>query len=146
MYEPIFNFSGALAEFDQLQRAFNTPFNLQPRSIRAARHGFPAINIVSGAQSVDIDVYAPGVDPAKIDIQIDRGLLTIAGERPSALPDEQGKSSVYATERYTGRFKRTISLSDDVDPASITAQYRDGVLHISAARRESSQARRIEVH
>ena len=73
-------------------------------------------------------------------------MLTISGERASDLPDREQKAAVHINERFAGRFRRVISLPDDVDPNGISAQYRDGVLHISLKRREAMQPRRIAVH
>jgi HSP20 family protein len=72
-------------------------------------------------------------------------LLTIAGERQSDLPQESDRVSIYAAERFAGSFKRVLNLPEDVDPASVEARYRDGVLRISVQRRESAQPKRIEV-
>ena len=67
------------------------------------------------------------------------------GVRPASVPAEDGKSSVYANERFAGTFKRVISLPDDADPSRIEARYRNGVLRVTIARRESAQPRRIQV-
>ena len=89
--------------------------------------------------------FAPGIDPASIDLNLDRGVLTIAGERRSVLPNGDEKTSLHAAERFSGRFRRVVNLPDDIDPAAISANYRDGVLHVSIKRRESAQPRRISV-
>lgn len=136
------------SEFDRLQREMQRAFGAFgfPSSIRAmARGSFPAINIGSTPQSVEVYAFAPGVDPAKFEVNIDRGLLTIAGERPDQLPEESEKTSIYTRERHTGPFKRVVSLPDDADPSRVQATYRDGVLHISVQRKESARAQRIEV-
>ena len=52
---------------------------------------------------------------------------------------------VFSRERPSGRFRRAISLPDDVDPQRIDATYRDGVLRVSVARRESAQPKRIAI-
>ena len=44
-----------------------------------------------------------------------------------------------------GRFRRVVSLPDDIDPDAVEARYRDGVLQVSVRRRQAAQARRIEV-
>ncbi|MFN3595282.1 MAG: Hsp20/alpha crystallin family protein, partial [Thiobacillaceae bacterium] len=44
-----------------------------------------------------------------------------------------------------GRFRRVVSLPDDIDPNAVSATYRDGVLHVSVARREAAQPRRITI-
>lgn len=137
-----------LPEFDRLQREMQQAFGAlgMPSSIRAvARGAFPPLNIGASPKSVEVYVFAPGVDPAKLEVSVDQGLLTIAGERAPDLPEESDKLSVHAKERFAGSFKRAVSLPADVDPARIQASYRDGVLRVSAQRRELAQPKRIEV-
>ena len=70
-----------------------------------------------------------------------------AGERPGDLPSEEGgKAAVHINERFSGRFRRVISLSEDIDPNGVSATYRDGILHITVAKRESSRPRQITVN
>lgn len=149
MYESLSRFPiDLLAEFDRLQREMQQAFGGlgMPSSIRAlARGAFPAINIGTSPKSVEVYAFAPGIDPAKIEVSIDQRLLTIAGERAPDLPEESDKLSIYASERFAGSFKRVVSLPEDVDPARIEAGYRDGVLRVSVQRRESAQPKRIEV-
>lgn len=148
MYESLLRFPTDLfAELDRMQREMQGFGGLSlPSSIRAVGRGaFPAINIGSTPTAIRIDAFAPGIDPAKLSISIDRGLLTIAGERASDVPEESEKLSVYAHERAVGSFKRVVSPPEDADPARVEATYRDGVVSISIQRRESAQPRRIEV-
>ncbi|MGA7180348.1 MAG: Hsp20/alpha crystallin family protein [Thiobacillaceae bacterium] len=131
------------AEMDRLQRDMQQAFELSPSIRGLARGGFPAINIGSTPRSMEIYVFAPGMDPAAIDAQLEKGVLTIAGERKTAeVPD---KATVHIDERFAGRFRRVLTLPDDIDPNSIEAKYRDGVLHIRIARKEEAQPRRITV-
>jgi HSP20 family protein len=90
--------------------------------------------------------FAPGLDPAAIEVNLERGVLTIAGERAPDLPAEQEKASVHINERFAGRFRRVVSLPEvDVNPSAVSAEYRDGVLHVTIPRREAAQPRRIAV-
>lgn len=148
MYESLLRFpTDIFSEFDRMQREMDQMFGAlgMPTSIRAVTRGFPAVNIGTSPKSVEIYAFAPGIDPSKLDISVDRGLLTIAGERPSELPEEAEKVSVYADERFSGPFKRVVNLPEDVDPTGIEARYRDGVLRISVPLRESAQPKRIEI-
>jgi len=133
------------AEVDRLQRELQQSFDTVSPSIRGFARGYPALNVGSTPTSVEIYAFAPGMDPAKIDVNIERGVLTIEGERASAVRGGDGKATVHLNERFDGRFRRVVSLPDDVDPAAVDAKYRDGVLHVSVRRRESAQPRRIEV-
>ncbi len=151
MYESLWSFpGGVLGEFERLRRELDDVFagSAMPSSIRSAAPGaFPAINVGLTPTSVEVYAFAPGIDPAKVEVVIDRGVLTIAGERPSSLPPRgaDARLSVYQHERASGSFKRALSLPDDVDPARVSATYRDGVLSVSIARREEAQPKRITV-
>lgn len=87
----------------------------------------------------------PGIDPARIDVSLDRGVLSISGEREQAAGGGDDAQTVHGNERFAGRFRRVIGLPEDSDPAAVQAECRDGVLHISVKRRESGLPRRIEV-
>jgi HSP20 family protein len=132
------------SEFDRLQRDLQQAFDASPSIRGFGRGGYPALNVGGTAQSVEIYAFAPGLDPEKIDVNIDRGVLTIEGERASVLPTDE-KSAVHINERFAGRFRRVVSLPDDADPSAVSAEYRDGVLHLSIRRRESALPRRIEI-
>lgn len=149
MYASLTRFPGDLfADFEGLQRQIDQLFGSRtwPSSIRAAGRGaFPAINMGVTDDAVEIYAFAPGLDPAKVEVSVDKGLLTIAGERPSDLPPESEKVSVYANDRFAGTFRRVVSLPEDVDPGRVEATYSHGVLKIAVAKREASKPRRIEI-
>jgi HSP20 family protein len=117
-----------------------------PTSIRAvARGSFPAINLGTTEEAVEVYAFAPGLDPAKIDVSVDKGLLTVSGERAAETPEATDKVNVYARERFSGAFKRVVSLPEDVDTAKIDATYRNGVLKILVPKREAVKPLRIDV-
>ncbi|MFZ3118227.1 MAG: Hsp20/alpha crystallin family protein [Variovorax sp.] len=133
------------AELDRLQRDMQQAFDLSPTIRGMGRNGFPAINVGGTPQSIEIFAFAPGVDPAQLEVNLERGLLTIAGERKTELPTPDAKAAVHINERFEGSFRRVLTLPDDADPDAVDARYRDGVLHISIQRRASAQPRRIAV-
>jgi len=146
MFDSLYNFPD---EFERLRQEFDDLFGAvgMPTGIRSvARGAFPAINVGNTPQSLEIYAFAPGVDASKVEVTVDRGVLTLAGERPSALPEGGNrKVNVYSRERVGGTFRRAISLPDDADPSKVEATYSDGVLHISIARREAAQPKRIAI-
>jgi len=144
MYRSLFP-RDLFAEFDRLQREMQQVLDPTPGIRGIGRSGYPALNVGGTPASVEIYAFAPGLDPAAIDVSVERGVLTIAGERKADLPQGDEKATLHANERFSGRFRRVVSLPDDVDPSAVDAKYRDGVLHVSVARRASAQPRRIEV-
>ncbi|HZY20559.1 MAG TPA: Hsp20/alpha crystallin family protein [Ramlibacter sp.] len=135
-------------ELSRLQNVLDQVFRpLERSSIRALPGaGFPVINVGTTPESIEVMAMAPGLDPAALQVTVDRGLLVIAGERRSELPEGREGTSVYARERFAGPFRRVVGLPEDADPSRIEASYRDGVLRITVAKRESSRPRRIEVN
>lgn len=144
MYRSLFS-RDLFGELDRLQRELQQAFEVSPSIRGVARGGFPAVNVGSAPRSVELYAFAPGLDPAAVEVSLDRGVLTIAGERKATLPGRDEKAAVHINERFAGRFRRVFTLPDDIDSDSVSASYRDGVLHVSIKRRESAQPRRISV-
>ena len=119
---------------------------LEPE-IDALRSGaFPQVNIGSTDDSIEIVVFAPGVDPKNLDVSIDKGLLSISGERGTAQPEAAGDDTrTYAQERFVGAFRRVIELPQHADPDKVTAQYTNGCLSVSIGKRETSKPRAVTV-
>lgn len=107
------------------------------------RGSFPAINVVQTPAEVQVYLFAPGIDPKKLEVSVQQGLLSIAGERQISADE---KATYYRRERFTGEFSRAISLGEDVDPERVQAKYRDGIVQITLHRREASKPRQIEIH
>jgi HSP20 family protein len=145
MYRTLFP-RDLFAELDRLQRDMTGFFEPSPSIRGLGRGGYPALNVGSTPASVEVYAFAPGMDPASIEVNLDRGVLTVSGERASVLPARSDeKTTLHLNERFAGRFRRVVSLPDDIDPNAVTASYRDGVLHVSVQRRASAQPRRIDV-
>ncbi|WP_028218858.1 Hsp20/alpha crystallin family protein [Paraburkholderia oxyphila] len=136
-----------LGEFDRLQRQMASVFAGCPASLRATRsETFPPVNIGSTDDSVEIVAFAPGLDPAAIDVSIDKGLLTISGERKPPGPEADDETRVYAGERFMGAFRRVIELPQHADPDTVKARNMNGCPTISVGRSEASKPRAIAVH
>lgn len=145
MSDPYFG-TDLFSEFDRLQQQMAQLFGGFPSSVRAGRFGaFPQINIGATDESIEIVAFAPGVDAAALDVSIDKGLLTISGERKSTQPNTGSETRTYAQERFVGTFRRVIELPDTADPDKVQARYENGCLSISVGKRESSKPRAITV-
>ena len=145
-----FGFGGdTFAELERLQQQLEQVFRPSglSTSIRgSARGAFPAINVGSTPDSIEVLVFAPGIDAQALQLTVDKGLLVISGERKANAPPTPGSASVHARERFAGTFRRVVSLPDDADPAKVEASYRDGLLRVTIAKRESSKPRQIAIN
>ena len=85
MYESMRGFPGSLlGELDRLQREWDDMFGYSGRtpSIRSVAPGsYPAINIGNTPTGVEIYAFAPGIDASKVEITLDRGVLTLPSNR-----------------------------------------------------------------
>jgi HSP20 family protein len=85
----------------------------------------------------------PGIDPEDIEISMDKGILTIKGERSSETSDQTDRFS--RVERRYGSFHRRFALPDSADPDGIQAHGRNGVLEIVIPKQPEAAPRRIQV-
>ena len=86
----------------------------------------------------------PGFSKDAIQVEVDDGILKIAGER-NALITDGNKPRLHLSERQSGRFERRFTFNDEVDFEKIEAQFADGVLQVSIPKKESAKPRKIEV-
>ena len=89
-----------------------------------------------------IDIDLPGVDPASIDVTVDRKVLTIRAERKRV--EKEGRQFVVA-ERQMGTFTRQVFLSDTLDTDRLEARYDSGVLTLSIPVTEKAKPRKFAI-
>lgn len=103
----------------------------------------PAVDIEEHADKFVLYADVPGVDPASIEVTLEKGVLTLTGSRAARV--EQKEIQSRREERVTGRFFRRFSLPDTVDSEAVKASNKNGVLEIVIPKRPASQPRRIQV-
>ncbi|WP_429519558.1 Hsp20/alpha crystallin family protein [Rhodococcus sp. BE178] len=84
----------------------------------------------------------PGVDPGSVDVNIENGTMTLTAHRSA--PSEENVQWL-ASERFSGTYRRQLSLGDDVDVEKVSASYENGVLTVMIPVAERAKPRRIEV-
>ena len=84
----------------------------------------------------------PGVDPGSVDVSVDNGTLTLAAQRSSRSDDSV---QWLANERFSGTYRRQLSLGDNIDASGIEASYENGVLSVTIPVAERAKPRTIEV-
>jgi len=103
----------------------------------------PAVDILEEKDRFVVRADLPGVDPADIEVNMERGILSVAGERHSEERSEIAGVARY--ERATGRFLRRFALPDTADAEAISAKSSNGILEISIPKQAAVQPRRITV-
>lgn len=121
--------------FRELDRAFD-----QART-QVRRPSFPMDAYRHGDTFV-LHFDLPGVDPASIDLEYERNVLTVAAER-SWRPVEG--DDVVANERVHGEFRRQLMLGDGLDGERMHASYEHGVLTVTIPVAEKAKPRKISV-
>ena len=127
-----------------LNRALDQAFNA---AITAdSRVWVPAIDVVEQKDGYLLYAELPGVDVSDVDIAFEQNVLTIRGTKRSSLETaKEGEVRVYAAERVTGSFERSIRLPEFVDSEKIQAELVNGLLKITVPKAQAAQLRKIEI-
>ena len=123
-----------------LDQAFNAAFT------NGSRVWVPAIDVVEQKEAFVMYAELPGVDASQIEISFEQNVLTVRGSKPSAVETtDNGDLRVFAAERVTGGFERSIRLPEFVDGERIGASFTNGLLVITVPKAQAAQKRRIEI-
>jgi HSP20 family protein len=102
----------------------------------------PPVDIVEDETGITLTADLPGVSKDKLTVRVDGQTLVIEGEIALATPD--GMEAMYA-EVQAARYRRSFTLSRELDTAKIDAALKDGVLKLRMSKTEQAQPRQIEV-
>jgi HSP20 family protein len=110
---------------------------------RSWRHEALAFDAVRRGHEVVLQFDVPGADPESFEVTVEKGVLTVAGERRS---ERREGDEVLVARRPAGRFHRQILLGDNLDIDQVKAEYDAGVLTVTLPVADHVQPRKIEVH
>src|SRR5690242_7759294 len=106
----------------------------------------PAIDVVEKQDAYLLYAELPGVDASAVDISFEQNVLTLKGTKPSSIETaKDGEVRVYAAERITGSFERSVRLPEFVDSEKIQAEFINGLLKITVPKARAAQLRKIEI-
>lgn len=103
----------------------------------------PRLNLAETESAYEVQVDLPGLTPDAVNVELRHGDLWITGQRPSDFDDKS--HTWHRVECDCGPFRRVVRLGDDVDPAHVEAQYRDGVLYVTVPKAETACTKKIEI-
>ena len=106
----------------------------------------PAVNVIEGKENYRIDVAAPGLNKSDFEIKIEKDVLTISAEVKNETTDDNVKFT--RKEFSYNKFKRTFQLPDTIDTRNIEANFLNGILSVTLAKKEEAKElppRKIEI-
>ncbi len=101
----------------------------------------PPVDIHESKEGVTIEAELPGVKPDAVNVEIRDGRLYLRAHRNGV----DSADAMRYSERVRGDYLRAFQLNDTIDPGSVTAQLRDGVLRVTLQRREKDKPRQVEI-
>jgi len=104
----------------------------------------PALDVHQDKDNVYVKVELPGMKKEEIDISLHEGMLTISGERKQE--SEVNEGDTFRSERFFGRFHRTVTLPTMVDGSRVKATYKDGILTVELPKAEEAKPKQIQVN
>ena len=102
----------------------------------------PALDLYQGNDNIIAVVELPGMRKEEIEISLQDGTLSISGERKG----ETAKEDAARTERFSGKFRRTVTLPTQVDVSKINASYKDGILTVTLPKAEEAKPKQIKIN
>ncbi len=139
--------STSLIPFRDIDEYFDRLFDPRrwPRLVPAG-HEFewrPATDIVETDKEFVVKAELPGVKKDEVSVELDGNTLTIKGERKEE-KEEKGKK-IHRVERFYGSFMRSFTLPENVDAKAISAEMKDGVLHVHLPKTAAPEKRPTKV-
>ena len=137
-WSPFFDMTKTLEEMDRIFGSMSRPIGL--RSV--PRGTFPPINIYNQGDNAVLIAEIPGLSSKDIELTVLGDSVTLKGERKDEISES---TSFYRKERPTGAFSRTVTLPDSVDPDSVKATYKNGVLKVQMEKAKEAKPKKVQI-
>jgi HSP20 family protein len=129
---------------DEINRLFGNARENDSSSATAA--WIPPVDIAEYTDRFELAIDLPGVEPSKVELTLDGGILTLSGERREAGESmrREGLQGRRA-ERAQGQFHRRFVLPDTVDSEKVNASGKNGVLTVTIPKQPKTMPRKIQI-
>jgi HSP20 family protein len=124
----------------ELERMLGTAFGPGADAVSGV---YPPVNVFDRDDAFVVKAELPGVDPTKVEIDVEEGTLTLRGER--ALAEPGGNGAFHRREREEGKFRRVVRMPGRLATEETRAEYRDGVLSVTVPKAPETRPRRVTV-
>ena len=105
--------------------------------------GGPALDVYEEGDTLVVEAHLPGIKPDDLDVNVERGVLTISGKTESE--QERKERNYLLRERRSGRFARSLQLPATYQTENCRADYEGGVLRLTFPKAEEAKPRRIPI-
>jgi HSP20 family protein len=122
---------------------FDTPTNRGGNGNAGARRWIPAMDLVEAGEHFVLKADLPGMTEADVNIEIEKNVLTISGERKAEL--EEKHEGYYRLERTSGAFSRSLTLPEGIDAGAVTATFANGVLEVRIPKPVQPEPQRVQI-
>jgi HSP20 family protein len=130
---------------DEIDQLFESPLAGYGEMTQPFMSGWmPAVDLFEDKDNFVVKAELPGMKKEDIEVSVHEGVLTISGERKEEKEHKDAES--YRSERYFGRFHRTVSLPTAVMAEKVAAHYKDGILTVSLPKAEEAKPKQIPVN
>ena len=129
---------------DEIDRLFETPLAELTRTSQLLSGWNPALDVYEDKDNLVVKAEIPGMKREDIDVSLHDGSLSISGERKSESKHEDAET--YHSERFFGKFQRTVTLPTPVAADKVKAQYKDGILTVTLPKTEEAKPKHIDVN
>lgn len=126
---------------DEVNRLFE--FSFPSRDTGLFSGWSPTLDLFDEKDDLVVNLELPGLKKEDIQISLQDGVLSVSGERKHDAENKDGKT--FRSERYFGKFQRSVTLPTLVDGSKVKAAYKDGILSITLPKAEGAKSRQIEV-
>ena len=128
---------------EEIDRLFESPLAELTRTSQLLSGWTPPIDLFEDKDHFIVRAELPGMKKEDIDLSLHDGSLSISGERKSE--DSHQEAEAYRTERFFGRFQRTITFPALVAADQVKAGYKDGILTVKLPKTEEAKPKHIDV-
>ena len=126
---------------DEVNRLFD--FSWPSRDTGLFSGWSPTLDMHDDKDNLVVQIELPGMKKEEIEISLHDGMLTVSGERRLERENKEGET--FRSERYFGKFQRSVTLPVAVNAEKVKASYKDGILSIELPKTEEAKPKHIEV-
>jgi HSP20 family protein len=129
---------------EELNRMFAGPLSeLAARGSELLNVWSPALDVYEDTNNVYVKAELPGLKKEDIEVSLEDGVLNLSGERKNETRTD--KAAQHRSERFVGKFNRSLTLPAEVKFDQVDANYKDGVLTVTLPKAEQAKRKNIEV-